>query len=421
MKSPTSLAAFLLAACLPFAAQAQSQPPAAGTFEEPPTLAAEAILRPEFLRGAHFTVRSPVPTYAGRNQFTIDSDFGIFEAEGNTQLVQRASEIEAIAQLREVSRTDEYKKALAKAAQSPVAMAKNLAKDPVGTVSGVPKGVWKFMNRTGQTIKEVGQKRERSAYEDNVLEDTIGFSKAKRELAAKLAVDPYSANATLQKDLNGIAWASYGGSMTLQVALAPVSGGASVAITAFNVSDASIKALVDLSPTDLRRANLEKLLALGLDRAQANAFLNNRAFSPTHQTLLTNALSTLRGVAGLDTFLDLTTEAADDSDALFYQRTAALIARMQRETPLAELASYSGLPVALAQDGTLFVPLEWDYASWTERAAQFIRAIKGGNFGARKITGWQLVLTGVASPRAKEELAALGIRLIEKALPGPLQ
>ncbi len=53
---------------------AQSQP--AG-FEEPPLLSAAAILKPEFAAGPGFTVRDPVITWAGRNSYTVDSDFGI--------------------------------------------------------------------------------------------------------------------------------------------------------------------------------------------------------------------------------------------------------------------------------------------------------------------------------------------------------
>src|ERR1041385_7834563 len=52
-------------------------------FEELPELKASKILKPEFLEGPHFAVRDPVPTSAGMNQFTIDSDFGLFEADGN--------------------------------------------------------------------------------------------------------------------------------------------------------------------------------------------------------------------------------------------------------------------------------------------------------------------------------------------------
>lgn len=395
-------------------------PTPAGDFEEPPVLAASAILRPEFLKGPHHTLRNEVPTMAGHNQYVIESEFGIFEADGNAALVDRVAEVEAIAKLRAVSRTEVYEAALKKAAKSPVAFAKSLAHNPVKTVSGVPKGLWKFMNRTGQSLKEVGEERERPG-DGSGAKDLIGFSKVKRELATKLGVDPYSSNATLQKELNGIGWAAYGGSMTISVALAPVGGGAGTAITAFNVADASTKALTDESPNDLRRLALSKLLAMGIERANVVAFLNNTAYSPTHQTRLVLALESLQGATGRSAFLELAGEAADETDALFFQRCAQVMVAIHRDTPLASMGSFNNLPLCITKGGIAIVPLEWDYASWTENAARYLQQLKTVKLGDYQVTGYRVVLTGLASPRVKEELAKLDVQLVEKALPGPLK
>ena len=86
-----------------------SPEPSAAAFEELPELKASEILKPEFLKGPHHTVRESVLTFSGANQFVIDSDFGVFQADGNEMLVQRVKEIYAIAQLKDVSRGDEFK------------------------------------------------------------------------------------------------------------------------------------------------------------------------------------------------------------------------------------------------------------------------------------------------------------------------
>src|SRR5207244_11652560 len=112
---------------------------AEAAFEELPELKASEILKPELLKAPHYMVREEVPTYSGANQFTIDSDFGVFEADGNEMLLRRINEINAIARLKEVSRTDEFKEALRKAAKSPVAAAKAIAADPVRAITNVPK------------------------------------------------------------------------------------------------------------------------------------------------------------------------------------------------------------------------------------------------------------------------------------------
>src|ERR1041385_9000662 len=130
---------------------------AEAVFEELPELNASEILKPEFVKGPHFAVRDPVPTGSGMNQFTIDSDFGVFEADGNEMLLQRLKEIDAIARLRDVSRTDDFKKSLIAAAKSPLNSAKNIARDPAQAISNVPKGVMKFLGRAKQTVENVGK------------------------------------------------------------------------------------------------------------------------------------------------------------------------------------------------------------------------------------------------------------------------
>ena len=95
--------------CLAFTPEPMEVRRAEAVFEELPELKASEILKPELLQGPHFVVRDPVPTGSGMNQFTIDSDFGVFEADGNEMLLQRLKEIDAIARLQEVSRTDEFK------------------------------------------------------------------------------------------------------------------------------------------------------------------------------------------------------------------------------------------------------------------------------------------------------------------------
>ena len=130
---------------------------AEAVFEELPELKASEILKPELLKGPHFVVRDPVPTGSGMNQFTIDSDFGVFEADGNEMLLQRLKEIDAIARLQEVSRTDEFKKSLVAAAKSPLNSARNIARDPAQAISNVPKGVMKFLGRAKETVENVGK------------------------------------------------------------------------------------------------------------------------------------------------------------------------------------------------------------------------------------------------------------------------
>jgi hypothetical protein len=392
-------------------------------FEQPPTLSAAVILKPEYAAGQGFTVRDAVSTYGGRNGYLIDSDFGTFEADGNTMLMRRVREVAAIAALREVSRSDEFKKALGSAVASPIAAAKGLIENPVSTVAGVPKGLWKFVNRAGQGIKERAQGRERSEYEDSSAAQLIGFSKAKREAALKLGVDPYSSNEALQRELNGISWAAFAGKMSFTLAAAPVSGGAGMALTATGVTTSFESAIRDQSPADLRLASLKLLLAMGCNRADAEAFLNNNSFSPSVQTALVLHLDALNGVANRGSFIRLAANGSqEEGDALFFAQTARILAQLHANgRALARLESLQGLPVAIGTDGSLIAALEWDYASWTQNAAAFIAQLQAARLGKKAPTGYVVALSGEASPRVQTELQAAGITLATRLAPGPLK
>jgi hypothetical protein len=148
-------------------AQGESPSPAATAapvvYEPLPTLNASEILQPQYFQGPNFTVRNPVPTYSGSNHYTIDSDFGVFEADGNAMLVRRVAEINAIAKLQAMSQTKEFTQAAKQAAEVPLNVARNLVTNPVSTISSVPRGIWGFLNQAGQAVKEAAEGRQSTA------------------------------------------------------------------------------------------------------------------------------------------------------------------------------------------------------------------------------------------------------------------
>ena len=415
---PIAIALTLLAATFPMHAQSVAAPT---NTEEPPTLSAKEILKPEFLAGDGFKVNDDVPTSTGRNRYLIESDYGEFEADGNIMLERRIKEVAAIRKLKEVSRTDQYKKALKAAAASPLVVAKDVVTNPVGTITGIPKGLFKFVNRTGQSMKERTQGRERSQYEDSNAASLVGFSKAKRTVAIQLGVDPYSSNETLQRELNGIAWATFAGKMTFTVATMPIGGAAGLGLTTAGVTNTLNKTLLDQAPAELRLRNLKAMLAMGCDRAAANRFNNSTAFSPSVQTAIVMNLETLNGVANRAAFVDLAgSEATDEGDALFYFGTSQVLAELHSKKPLARLQQVGRIPVAVQKDGRAVVAIQWDYAAWTDQAANFIGLLRASDFG-KKNAGLTIAISGDASPLAQQKLKDASIELVTRIAPGPLR
>src|SRR5947208_4352591 len=398
------------------------QPDSAPTeTEEPPSLSAKEILNPDFLAGDGFTVQDEVPTSTGRNRYLIISEYGEFEADGNIMLERRIKEVAAIRKLKEVSRTDEYKKALKAAVASPLGVAKDVVTNPVGTITGIPKGLFKFANRMGQSVKEKTEKRQRSQYEDSNAASLIGFSKAKRTVAIQLGVDPYSSNETLQRELNGIAWATFAGKMTFSLATAPIGGAAGLALTGTGMTKAFNQTLLDQAPTDLRLRNLKVLLAMGCDRAVADRFINNTAFSPSVQTAIVMNLETLNGVANRAASVDIAgSEASDEGDALFFLGTSRVLAELHTKKPIARLQQVGRTPVAVGKDGRAIVAIQWDYAAWTDNAANFIELLKASDFD-KKISGLTIAISGDASSLGQQKLKDANIELATRVAPGPLR
>lgn len=416
----------LLAATVVPALLAEEQPPSpdatGSSFEELPELKASEILQPDLCKGTHHTVREPVPTASGMNQFVIDSDFGVFDAEGNEMLLRRIKEVYAIAQLKDVSRTDQFTKALAAAAKSPLVAAKKLVTDPVETISQVPKGVMKFLNKAGNTIKSAGKKKDPgNDAEGSKTEQALGVSKAKRTIALSMGIDPYSSNQVLMKELEEIAWASWAGGFVFSAVTFPISGPAGMALTATNVTSSAERLLKEKTPADLKAHNRKALIAMGGTARNADKILSNGAFSPTYATSFVLHLQSLDKVANRGAFIRSAAEnSSSEADALFCVQTAYLMGQVAKETPVDRIAMIGDFPVSISKEGAVILALQWDYAAWTERAAAVVAeagklAQETGNKGTL------ILLSGAASARLKQELESRHITLKEKVSPGPLK
>jgi hypothetical protein len=402
---------------LPPPAPDAAQP--AGAYEEPPVLNAAEILKPGVLTGPNHRVRGEVHTYSGENWYVIDSDVGMFEVSGNVMLQHRIAEIYAILKLREISKSKTYGDALKAAAKSPFVMAKNLIEKPVDTITAVPKGVFKFVKRTGRKIQDAAEGREKSNYEDNEAAALLGVSKAKRELAYTYGVNPYSSNSALQKELNSVGWTSFAGKATVTVLTAGIGGGIASTFEVSGVLGRNAVRIRDTDPQDLRIQNKQSLLNMGASDAVAEQILSNPAFSPLHITNLVTSLEDLKGIGGRIAFAQFATGSAEnETDAIFFEQTAALIARVHAESAkLKAIEIRDGLPVCIGATGTFIVALHWDYAAWTERAAAFHDMIAAEANGAPIA----VMITGQMSPRLKQELQTRKVQAFDRVLPGPLK
>ena len=395
---------------------------AEAVFEELPELQASDILKPEFLKGPHFAVREPVPTGSGMNQFTIDSDFGVFEADGNEMLLQRLKEIDAIARLGEVSRTDEFKKSLLAAAKSPLNSAKSIARDPAQAISNVPKGIMKFLGRAKETVENVGKGGGGDIGDGNRMKDALGYSDKKRKIALEMGIDPYTTNTVLQKQLDDLAWASWAGGFSFSVATLPISGAAGAALTVTNVNSTVEDLLHEKSPDELEQINRSTFRSMGASASDVERILHGGAFTPIQATTFAVHLKALKGVANRGAFVKAAAEkSTTEADALFCVYTAALMDQINQKTPIARIVMLRDFPICVAKDGTIIVALQWDYAAWTAGAASFTDDVQKLAAKSGQNAHISVDLSGEVSPRLREELEKRGMTVQDRLVPGPLK
>jgi hypothetical protein len=415
------LASILLAGSAPLYAQTPSASSTPAAFEPLPTLSARVILQPQYLSGANFAVRDPVPTYAGSNQYTIDSDYGVFTADGNAMLMRRVAEIQGIAALQAMSQTSEFTQAAAQAAATPLNVAQELVTNPLPTLASVPRGILGFLNQAGQAVKDVAEGDQAGFGQGQLVENLSGFAKTKRDLAIRLGVDPYCNNEVFQNELNKVAWPAFLGKFAVSLGMGAIGGAAGATIHGINLTATLQDSLRDKSPGELRQMNLGLLTNnMGIAPEAANAFLDNSSISPMTQTLTVAALAQLGNIPGQGEFILRAANSQDEHDALAFEQSAQIVAKLNNITPVVRITHLNGLTICQTDDGTVVVPIRWDYVAWTPMVERFITALKAARFEPRP-SGYLVAITGVVSPMAGDALIARGIKFSEKQLPNPLK
>ena len=96
------------------------------------------------------------------------------------------------------------------------------------------------------------------------------------------------------------------------------------------------------------------------------------------------------------------------------------MANLNNTSPVARITHLNGLTVCQTNDGTVVVPIQWDYVAWTPNGRAIHHGAQGHAFST-PATGYLVALTGVVSPMAGEALTARGIKFLEKQLPNPLK
>ena len=385
-------------------------PPSQATFDPPEVRAAADVVPPTLLAGPHYRVDPTVRTFAFMNQYSVTSDYGAFIAPSDARLRRLVREIAAIAELQKVHQSDAFATATVEAGKGVIQGAEHLIENPAATIGAVPEAVFSVFGRVSEAAKRGGK----SKYEDGMAQNLLAVSSFKREYAQKFDIDVYSTNEVLQRELNSVAWASAAGNLTLSAA-SMVTGAAVLQVASGLRSLEQAKSIVNALPaTELSRRNREALPQMRVPDPVANRFLENPLLSPRHQTVIVEAMKTLRGIPGRPAFIQYAARADSEDAALLFQEMAELLSGYNRSvTPIHRLDLSLNVPIAYTGKGSAVVLLPIDRLLWTQRTSGIASGLAKASPKSPDPEHLEVWLTGDASDRARDGLQQLGIILVE--------
>ncbi|MBT3305081.1 MAG: hypothetical protein HN377_01220, partial [Alphaproteobacteria bacterium] len=382
----------------------------ATAFEGPLTFNASDFLPNTPLNTANYTIDATARNDGMMNHYTVSSPFGSLEAIGDDVARERAREMNAIAEIRRIKKTEAFMTGFGAAINGPLEASKTLITKPVQTIENLGSTAKEMVGNLMTSIQNFGKKE--SDDSTAALKDFIGFNKAKRTLAAKLDVDPYSSNPYLQKELGDLAWANFAGGATIDVAISAATvGGVGATVSAINMGAATGGIFLTKSLTSLTTLNTKYLADMGLLDTAADPFLFHAKYPVPHQTLLVLALGAMQDVPGRADFIHLATRATNEVQTRFYQRTAQIMATYhQQARPVRRILVNRGWAFFEDADGRLVLPVPANYMAWTPGAEVMAQAFPA----APNRSMWT---TGFVSPMTRTQLTSQGIGIEETIFP----
>ena len=358
--------------------------------------------------GPDYRIETPVRSDGILRIYTLNTTYGKFYVSGDTLLNIRLQELAAIRKLSQLSQSKAFTDGFKKAVGKPFRFVRSLITRPGKTAAQTVSGVGQLFGRIGS-----GLAHPRSD-PGGTVKSLTGASSAKREMAFKLGVDPYSDFPPLAERLDSISRGLALGGLTVSAATAFIGGAAGQVVSAVTTSSSVRELIRDKTPAQLRVINTRRLQSMGVDDATIARFLKNRFFTPTDQTELVTALERLRGVKGRQNFVSRAAQTSTRDLVFFHLRRTRLLADYHaRKSAIASFVSAGGIPITSLRNGSILALFPIDELTWTEgvaRAAEIVTAaLNQKGYGPARA----LLITGQATPLSKKNFERLGWRVTQ--------
>ena len=392
--------------------------PPLSAFEKAMYFRASEILPAPLLSGPHHRVREYAEADGYLIHFTVDSDYGVYQCSGLSELRRRISEIEAIAELVSVSKSDLFAEGLRKSVESPVNAVKNIADDPGAALKQVPHSVGHFFSKVGSGIGNAARKAGDKTQNESPsppsgglgrgvgkpIKGVAGFDKAKLECARQLGIDPYTDNARLQEEMEKVAWTFFAGGLPLKIGVSLASAGASRAVGAAEFVGLP-EDLYELTSSELDFRDRNSLKSMGVTVEKIDALFANPSLPRSVRHSMINMLVDCDAPGRTEIVGQIL--ACDSAwRAHFLDDALKLLRWRHRQSPYRGWTVHGHLAVGLTSDGAVEVPAPIDFVIWTPEVADFATRDDLGSFQRR------LILQGNLSAETSNQLSANGWEVI---------
>ena len=414
------LAVTALAALVAGLARSDEAPP----YETPPDEEPGTSLSAAESAGNSFHIEAPVHSDGLMHHYVVVSQFGNFAAYGHDALLERLHEVAALDSIARTSDADVALASVGRALKANAGAVVDLAKNPVGAVTGIPRGVGHLFGGYRARAEELSADVQRhhgdsaaqqsgssvvsrsGAQAKRYADSYLGVSKAEMRWYQKFDIDPYTRNQVLRDAMRHLA--KVDAATTLGVRFVPVAG-----IPYAGEVDRALHTIYNEDPAVLRKRRREALSGYGLTAQEIQAFESSALLTPTRQTELVATAAALRDVAGRDELFRHALAVTSEEEVQVFLHSSALLLHFHQRTPVTRILTGVRLPAARLADGRIAVFGAFDAVYWTVPVAGYAQSL--AQVLSADASGREAWLSGSVSARARVELEQRGWRVVDRA------
>lgn len=411
-------------------------------FEKPPAIAVKNSIDLSLYSQSSYTIKEQATTDGFLATYRLQSNVGDFTARGPGMLPIRVNEIIALQRLTRMTEDDEAIRGAKDKAMAKGASIKSFFQDPEESIKGIPEGVGKFFQRTARKTKTAfltlndirnanrgknptpksgpGARlpgKEEGGTQNNsyqgvsigaaiaklsgqALVNVLGYSDARRRIAKRLLIDPYTTNKPLEEKLDEVAWAAFSGGLGVDLVVSMIPGGRLASTTSMMSNW-----VYDLPPGDLQVQIEKNLQQMGVQENRIDLFLRHKSYNLTLRTALVEDLGRLKNVPEVQyrQILYLALTVMTEEQARFVINSLDMLANYNEKVERLASINVLGTVTGVTNTGALILPAPVDFLSWTKEMKNF-----KNRQDAKQYIDKRVLINGKLTKLASDQLSALG-------------